>query len=87
MNFLQISLVDGSKLHRHVGVGHDRVVTRLDGSVASTGLSSSLMSIGSHCWAPGRALVQLPVVAEQHVEIAHVELGRMCRPGAFDAAT
>jgi hypothetical protein len=33
-----------------------------------------------------RGLLQLPLMVEQHVEIAHVPLGRVGRPGAFDTA-
>ncbi len=34
----------------------------------------------------GRALHEVPVVAEEHVEVAHVPLRRVRRPRAFDAA-
>ena len=41
-------------------------------------------------WPPlpsaGRALCQFPLVAEQHVEIVHVPLDRIRRPGPFQAA-
>jgi hypothetical protein len=58
--------------HRHVGGGHHRRCF-LDGSWASGAMSSS-----SSPWRPlpgaGGALGQLPLVFEQHVEIAHVPL-------------
>ena len=47
--------MDRVHLHRHVCVGHDRIVADR-GSSTSTGLSSSRMSIGSHCQAPAGLL-------------------------------
>src|SRR5690554_1338912 len=81
-------LTDGAvlrvHLHGHVGVGHHRVVTL--GRVRSIHRLVFLFDINRlPLPGTGRALLQLPFVAKQHLEEAHVELGRMRRPGTFKA--
>jgi hypothetical protein len=83
MNFWQIAR-SRVHLHRHVGVGHDRHaadrrIGRVDRHVLFLDVDR-LPLVGA-----GRALGQFPLVAEQQLEIAHVELGRVGGPGAFDA--
>ena len=72
-------------LHRHVGVGHHGVVA--DRRILGV---DRLVLFGDLDRLPlpraGGALFQLPLVIEQHVEIAHVEHGRVGGPGAFQAA-
>ena len=78
-------LIDRVHAHRHVRSGHDdrdplRRIVRGRCHVAVGRLfRRPLMSAR-------RALGQFPLVAEQHVEIAHVPLGRGRRPRAFEAA-
>mmetsp|Transcript_118291 Transcript_118291/g.166287 ORF Transcript_118291/g.166287 Transcript_118291/m.166287 type:complete len:641 (-) Transcript_118291:267-2189(-) len=71
--------------HRHVGGGHDdrnllRAVVRRRRHVG-VGLLLRGPLIGA-----GGALGQLPLVAEQHVEVVVVPLGRRGGPGSLDAA-
>ena len=56
------------------------------GSCASGTLSSPASPFGLPLVRAGRALGQLPLVAEQRLEVALVPLGRRRRPRAFDAA-
>ena len=71
-------------LHRHVSVGHQRHgalgrVGRVDRHFALRHIHR-LPLVGT-----GRRLGQLPLVAEEVVEVAHVPLGRVLTPRAFDA--
>ena len=78
-------VVDRVHLHRHVGVGHHRHaalrrVRRIDRHVIFADFHG-LPLLGA-----GRALGELPLVSEEHLEIAHVELRRVGRPRALGAA-
>ena len=71
-------------LHRHVSVGHQRHgalgrVGRVDRHLALRHIHR-LPLIGT-----SRRLGQLPLVAEEVVEVAHVPLGRVLAPRAFNA--
>ena len=78
-------LVDRVHPQRHVRGGHDRRVLfrRIEG-VRDHELLGRILGHPLVC--AGGALLQFPFAAEQHVEIAHVPLGRCGGPGAFDAA-
>jgi hypothetical protein len=78
-------LVDRVHAHRHVGGGHHRRCF-LTGRARRAPCALIGDVLGQPLPGAGRALGQLPLVAEQHIEVAHVPLGRVGRPGAFDAA-
>ena len=78
-------LVDRVEAQREVRRGHHRPVllrrvVRVDHHVLFGHV------LGQPLMRAGRALDQLPLVLEQHLQIAHVPLGRVRLPGALDAA-
>ena len=71
--------------HGHISGGHDD--RHLPGGILGRRcLIIVPRLLGGPLIGPGRALGQLPLVVEQHLEIAVVPLGRRRRPGAFQAA-
>ncbi len=74
-------------LHRHVGVGHDRVAAHR----GILGIDRLVFLLDVHRLplpGAGRALPEFPVVVEQQVEVtalAGIPFHRVGRPGAFDA--
>ena len=78
-------LVGRIHAHGHVGRAHHQLflAARVVGRRRHVFF---LQALGLPLLRTGRALGQLPVVLEQHVEVSHVPLGRRRRPGAFQAA-
>ena len=78
-------LVEGVEAQGQVRRGHDGRV--LAGGVMGVGNQVLLPDVLRHPLpGAGGALHQLPLIAEEHVEIAHVPAGRVRLPGSLDAA-
>ncbi len=70
-------------LRGHVGVGHDQF--RADRWIFNINRHVFFFDIDRFpLLGTGRVLLQLPLVIEQHVEVTHVKLGRVKRPGSLD---
>ena len=78
-------LVDRVVAHGHVRGGH-RGAMLLAGIVRVLDHVLGLHVLGAPLVGTGGALGQLPFVAEEHVEVAHVPLGGIGLPGALQAA-
>ncbi len=79
-------LVDRVEAQRQVGRGHHRPVLLRRVVRVRDHVLSGLHVLGQPLRGAGRALDQFPLVAEEHVEVAHVPLGGVGLPCAFDAA-
>ena len=77
--------VDRVHLHTHVGGGHHRLELRFAGCSIGNGVGHRVADRLPLMCTRG-ALRQLPLVAQQRVEVAVVPLGGSRRPRTFDAA-
>jgi len=77
--------VRGVHLHRHVGIGHDRIAT--DRRIFDIDRLVLLLDVDRlPLPGTGRTLLQLPLIIEQQMEVAVVPACRMRGPGTLDAA-
>ena len=81
--FFADSAIGRIYLHRHIRIGHDRVVANR--GVAGVNRLVFLFDVNRFpLVGTGRTLSQFPLVAEQQVEIAHIEFRGVGGPRTFD---